>query len=115
MNLAEAKHGWLQSPQAYVSLKHEGDKVIAFERGGLLFIFNFHAKCSFENYRIGVQEAGCYTILLDSDAKQFGGHGRLDPKGQYFTFAEAWCNRANYVQVYIPSRTALVLEKKTDE
>lgn len=26
--------------QAFVSLKHEGDKVIVFERAGLLFIFN---------------------------------------------------------------------------
>ena len=26
--------------QGYVSLKHEGDKVIVFERAGLLFIFN---------------------------------------------------------------------------
>lgn len=28
------------SVKAYVSLKHEGDKVIVFERAGLLFIFN---------------------------------------------------------------------------
>ena len=26
--------------QAYVSLKHEGDKMLVFERAGLLFIFN---------------------------------------------------------------------------
>jgi hypothetical protein len=30
----------LQILKAYVSLKHEGDKVIVFERAGLLFIFN---------------------------------------------------------------------------
>lgn len=36
--------------KAYVSLKHEGDKVIVFERAGLLFIFNckhlpLHVEC----------------------------------------------------------------------
>ena len=43
MQHLEEEHGWLASPQAYISLKHEGDKVIVFERAGLLFIFNFHA------------------------------------------------------------------------
>ena len=28
--------------QAYVSLKHNGDKVVVFERANLLFVFNFH-------------------------------------------------------------------------
>lgn len=40
MNQLESQYQWLRSPQAYVSLKHEGDKVIVFERAGLLFIFN---------------------------------------------------------------------------
>jgi 1,4-alpha-glucan branching enzyme len=40
MNWLEEEHGWLRSPQAYVSLKNETDKVIVFERAGLLFIFN---------------------------------------------------------------------------
>jgi 1,4-alpha-glucan branching enzyme len=40
MNNLESQYKWLQAPQAYVSLKHEGDKVIVFERAGLLFIFN---------------------------------------------------------------------------
>lgn len=31
---------YLAPEKAYVSLKHEGDKVIVFERAGLLFIFN---------------------------------------------------------------------------
>lgn len=42
MQHLEETYGWLASPQAYVSLKNEADKVIVFERAGLLFIFNFH-------------------------------------------------------------------------
>jgi 1,4-alpha-glucan branching enzyme len=40
MNNLETVYKWLSSPQAYVSLKHEGDKMLVFERAGLLFIFN---------------------------------------------------------------------------
>lgn len=53
MNLTEEKYGWLRSDPAYVSWKHEGDKVIAFERGGVLFVFNFHPTQSFTDYRVG--------------------------------------------------------------
>lgn len=42
MQNTENQYGWLSAPQAYISLKHEGDKVIVFERAGLLFVLNFH-------------------------------------------------------------------------
>ena len=50
--------------QAYVSWKHEGDKVIVFERAGLVFVFNFHPEKSFGDYKIGVQNAGKYPSLI---------------------------------------------------
>lgn len=55
MNWLEDKYNWMKAPQVcrfvsyqlfgsfvqgYVSLKNESDKVIVFERAGLLFIFN---------------------------------------------------------------------------
>ena len=52
MNWLEDRYKWLSAPQvseadcdelirqAYVSLKNESDKVLVFERAGLLFIFN---------------------------------------------------------------------------
>ncbi|KAK4043609.1 alpha-glucan branching enzyme [Parachaetomium inaequale] len=85
MNLAEAKYGWLHAPQAFISLKHEGDKVIVFERGGLVFVFNFHPTQSFTDYRIGIEEAGTYRIVLDSDTKDHGGFCRLDEGTRFFT------------------------------
>lgn len=106
----------LESPQAYVSLKHEGDKVLVFERNGLLFVFNFHPTQSFANYKVGVDIAGTYKIVLNSDDEQFGGHGRIDyvdGNGQplrFFTNNENWNNRSNLLFVYIPSRTVLVLQ-----
>ncbi len=42
MQLLDEKFNFLMQGPGYVSRKHEGDKLIAFERGGLLWVFNFH-------------------------------------------------------------------------
>lgn len=111
----DTKYGILNSPQAYVSLKHEGDKVCVFERNGLLFIFNFHPTQSFPDYKVGVETAGEYQIVLNSDVEEFGGFSRIDDSNGKLTFTtnpDSWNNRRNSLFVYIPSRTALVLQLK---
>ncbi|CAK7238941.1 MAG: alpha-1,4-glucan branching enzyme [Sporothrix thermara] len=87
MNQLEAKYGWLHDAQAYISLKNDSDKVIVFERAGLLFIFNFHPSSSFSDYRVGVEQAGTYKIVLSSDDEQFGGHSRVAHDTRFFTTA----------------------------
>jgi 1,4-alpha-glucan branching enzyme len=100
MQHLEEKYGWLAAPQAYISLKHEGDKVIVFERAGLLFIFNFHHTNSFTDYRVGVEEAGTYKVVLNTDRKEFGGFERIDENVRFFTTDMPWNNRRNFTQVY---------------
>ncbi|EJT48281.1 1,4-alpha-glucan branching enzyme [Trichosporon asahii var. asahii CBS 2479] len=111
MNNLESKYKWLSAPQvspivggkgmltlkAFVSLKHEGDKVIVFERAGLLFIFN----CELweDDYRVGVDVPGKYHVVLNSDEKRFGGHDRIDNSGEYFTTPMEWNGRKNWLQV----------------
>ncbi|XP_072115914.1 1,4-alpha-glucan-branching enzyme isoform X1 [Mobula birostris] len=95
MNHLEEKYGWLAAPPAYVSEKHEENKVIAFERANLLFIFNFHHEKSFPDYRVGVDLPGKYKIVLDSDAADYGGHSRLDHDTEYFTEPQPQNNRLN--------------------
>ncbi|KAJ4127264.1 alpha-1,4-glucan branching enzyme [Fusarium equiseti] len=109
MNQTEAKYGWLAAPQAYISLKHEGDKVIVFERAGLVFIFNFHPTNSFSDYRIGIDVPGTYRVVLNTDHGDVGGHNRIDENTRFFTTPMEWNNRNNWTHVYIPARTALVL------
>lgn len=111
MNRTEMRYHWLSAEQAYVSRKHEDDKVIVFERAGLVFVFNFNPSKSYTDYKIGVQVDGVYKIVLDSDAGEFGGHKRIDHNTEFTTFAEGWDNRMNHMFVYIPSRVALVLGK----
>ncbi len=132
MNHAEEKYGWLHAVPAYVSLKHEVDKVIVYERAGLLFVFNFHPSQSFSDYRVGVEEAGDYEVVLTSDDKRFGGFENVLLGGTYKTTPMEWNERKNWtqvsaprsagleglsskgsaLQVYIPSRTCVVLAKK---
>ena len=89
---------------------HEGDKVLAFRRGKLLFVFNFNPSQSFTGYGIRVPEGGRWRLALDTDEPRFGGEGRIVP-GQTFTpeVIEEDGARAAYVRLYLPARTALVL------
>lgn len=110
MQILDVSFKVLSDAPAYVSLKHEEDKIIAFERAGLLWIFNFHPQNSFTNYRIGVNVPGKYRIILNSDSYHFGGHGRVvESKSEYFTEIGPWNGRSNYLHVYIPSRSSLIL------
>ncbi|XP_039600888.1 1,4-alpha-glucan-branching enzyme-like [Polypterus senegalus] len=109
MNRQEEKYGWLSAPQAYVSTQHEGDKIIAFERGKILFIFNFHPSKSYTDYQVGVEVPGKYKIILDTDEEKYGGHQRLDHNTEFFSEPKPFNNRQNSLKVYIPCRTAVAL------
>ncbi len=89
------------------------DKIIAFMRGDLLFLFNFHPVNSYTDYGIPVK--GKFRIVLDSDAPEFGGFDRIDRSTVFRSFAKEERNILNapyYLYLYLPSRTALVLKKE---
>ena len=81
---------------------HNDDKVLAFQKGDLVFIFNFHPEKSFEGYRIPIEASGEYSVVMSTDDLCFGGQGRISH--QTYTAQEA-------VQLYLPSRTAMVLKR----
>lgn len=99
MNGVEERHPWLASDPAFVSYKHEGDKLVAFERAGLVFVFNFHSTKSFTDYRVGVDVAGSYKVVLSTDDALFGGHDRLDKNCVHLTDPLGFANRRNFIQV----------------
>lgn len=83
------------------------NKVIVFEKAGYIFIFNFNAYQSIPDYRFSVPAgSGKFKIVLNSDNKKFGGHGRVDEKLTYKPFSE---KDKKWLRIYIPTRTALVL------
>jgi hypothetical protein len=53
---------FMTSDHSYVSRKHEEDKVIIFERGDLVFVFNFHWSNSYFDYRVGCFKPGKYKV-----------------------------------------------------
>ena len=86
----------------------ELNKTIVFERNHLIFLFNFHPTNSIPDYTFSVPEAGRYSIILNSDATIFGGHGRIDPDIEYET-----CPEGDHavLRVYATNRTCLVFKR----
>jgi len=114
MNALENRFSWLTSEHQYVTLKDNGDKVIVFERGELLFVFNFHPTNSYEGYQLGSQCNEPMRCVLDTDEGRFGGHMRLDyGHGNSFPALNAHQNRNHSVKMYLPARTAQVLIRET--
>ena len=108
----ESEFEFLATKDNYMTLAHEDDKIIIFERGNLVFIFNFHPTKSFEHYRVGTKWGCDHICVLDTDEERFGGHERLR-YGHDHAFPvtkEGWHNRPNYLVVYLPCRTAMVLK-----
>ena len=91
----------------------EGDQVIAYQRGDLVFVFNFNGQQSFPGYGI-LAEPGSYEVLLNTDDKQFAGFGLADDSITHFTHHDALYAEANkeWLKLYLPARSAVVLRKK---
>lgn len=92
----------------YINDEH---KILAFERSGLFFFFNFHPTESYFGYPIEVLP-GEYVMELDSDSPDFGGHARLAPEQHYFSIPEQHGKEIrNMLKLYLPSRCAIVLRR----
>ena len=111
MQLLDKKYEFLAAPPAYVSRHHDSDKMIAFERGGLLFVFNLHPTKSYADYRIGVKVPGKYRIALNSDSCVYLGHGNIDEKTDFLTNEGDYDGCPHSLFVYIPARVAIVLSR----
>ncbi|OHT10755.1 1,4-alpha-glucan-branching enzyme [Tritrichomonas foetus] len=111
----EHKYKFMNSgDNGYITLKHEADKIIAFERGNMLWVFNFHTNKSFENYWVGVEWKGTYEYVLCSDDACYGGFTRIDTSTRPQSYPEAYQNRQCKIELYIPCRCAFVLRRVSD-
>lgn len=91
---------------------NDGDQVLAFMRGDLLFVFNFSPTKSFTDYGFLVP-TGSYSIVLDSDNVAFGGNGLNDDTMTHLTNYDALYveEHKEWLKLYLPARSALVLKK----
>jgi 1,4-alpha-glucan branching enzyme len=82
-------------------------KILAFERNRLIFVFNFHPTQSFIDHLIPVIP-GKFRMILDTDSIRYGGHGRLI--SDQIHFSQMDIRQSHHVSLYIPTRTAMVLQ-----
>jgi 1,4-alpha-glucan branching enzyme len=97
--------------QSNVMLLNEDStkKVLIFKRADLIFVFNFHPSCSFNNYQFEAPP-GKYQMILDCDAKEYGGHERLLPNQTHFTITDkSKTQNQHKLSLYLPARSAFVL------
>ena len=91
---------------------NDGDKVLAFWRGGLVFVFNFNAARSFTDYGVMVPH-GAYRRVLDTDETRFGGQNRIAARQTFVSEPVVQDHElVEYVKLYLPARTALVLKRE---
>jgi 1,4-alpha-glucan branching enzyme len=102
-------HDLLSAEAARLLWEHDQDKVLIFQRGPLLFAFNFHPDRSHSDYRFPAPP-GRYAIVLNSDDAETGGHARVDNTLPHVTLpAESAGQPPHRLSLYLPSRSALVL------
>ena len=89
-------------------LKVENNKKwMAYQKGAGTFIFNFHPTESYPGCFVPVPAAGKYKVVMSTDDYCFGGFGRV----YHQTYETVEQDGKTGLLLYLPSRTALVLEK----
>lgn len=85
-------------------------KIIAYRNGDLIYIFNFHPQNSYDSFAVPIHDLGDFKVILDTDQEEFGGLGRI---AHDVTYTSKRLENTDYdgIEIYIPSRTAMVLKK----
>ncbi|MBR6825386.1 MAG: alpha amylase C-terminal domain-containing protein [Oscillospiraceae bacterium] len=88
-------------------LNKQPEKTLVFYRKGLVFAFNFHPDLSLENVLVPVPHAGEYTLCPSTDTEKYGGWNRV----KAMTYPTKVFDEQNYLELYLPARTAIVLKE----
>lgn len=87
----------------WINCTYNDENIVIFERKTdkpeetLLFVCNF-VPVEHEKFRLGVPFAGKYKEILNSDAKQFGGSGMVNPRVK-MSKKEEWDARENSIVI----------------
>jgi 1,4-alpha-glucan branching enzyme len=109
MQLLDEHYNLLEDKFIEQILVHEDSRQLAFRRGPLVFVFNFHPTESFTGLRIPVPDPCDYRMILDTDNPVFDGFGRVAGDVVYPKQDVPMYGRNQSVQIYLPCRTAQVL------
>ncbi|MBU3111106.1 alpha-amylase family glycosyl hydrolase [Clostridium lacusfryxellense] len=105
------RHNVLSSTDLQNLWTDEENKLLAFKKGGLVFLFNFNTDISYPEYELPTDEMGEFEVVFNSDELMFGGLNRIGT--DYIYNAKKLGGKGNKpgVVIYSPSRTVLVLKK----
>ena len=101
----------LEVPEVYKNYDNNGDKVLVYQRGDFMFVFNFHPVNSYTDYGIAYSPSK-FRILLNTDDEKFGGQGRINSSMIYYTRPMAGLTSQHQLHLYLPARTGLVLKRE---
>ncbi len=112
MQHLDRAHRLLADEGIYLLFIHEEAKQIVYERGGLVFVFNFHPTTSVTDWRIPVPKQTDYRLVFNTDDTAYGGHG--DVEGTHYPWQDVPMEgHTQSIQLYVPARSALVLAPET--
>ena len=77
MQSLDQQRAVLEDPFIEQLMVHEDTRQLAFRRGPLVFVFNFHPTESYTGLRLPVPDACDYRLILDTDSPVFDGFGRV--------------------------------------
>ena len=111
---ADATYGFISSPIQWATMMDDERQVLVAERGPLLFVFNLSPFNDYEGLAVPVPIPGKYRAVLDSDAVEFGGRGRVGAGVDHFTIPGSpgdeeslYYDRGQHMLVLSPSRTVV--------
>ncbi|MBI9105397.1 MAG: alpha amylase C-terminal domain-containing protein [Spirochaetales bacterium] len=100
--------GSLNAQYSRLIMSNNSDQILAWERGGLIFVINLNSKRSFTDYGIEAP-AGKWVLVLNSDSEIYDGHGRIPDGLEISSVTDE--KGVSRITPYIPSRTAQVFKK----
>ena len=87
------------------------EQTIVFYRHGLIFAFNFSPTNSLTNVLVPVFNDSDYAVEFCTDDFKYGGNGLV----YHMTYPSKKFDGQNYIELYIPARTAIVLKEVKKE
>lgn len=96
-NIFEKEPHWLQID--------DDNKIMMYERAGLIFVFNFNPTRDFWGYNLKMRFKGDYKVVFSTDRREFGGWERPSETMVYST------NDFREFPIFLPSRTAICLRR----
>jgi 1,4-alpha-glucan branching enzyme len=107
---------FIASPTQWATMMDDERQILVVERGPLVFVFNLSPFNDYDGLQVPAQVPGRYRVVLDSDARDFGGRGRLGHDVDHFTQPAGsesdpdaqFHGRGQWIQVLAPARTAVV-------